>query len=169
MCARSLQSCSTLCDPMDCSLFCPWDSLGKNTGEGCHALLQGIFLTQGSNLHLSHLGHRQAVYLLLVPPGKPYFSLVQTKVFNIFYFGQSNLIFFLKCWLQLFKLISWQHKWVITSSTRFWVCVTTTFSKLWPKYQYTSSEIIRAGKKVVAHGKGLLIFIISFYFQPLKK
>ena len=30
-------------------------SPGKNTGEGCHALLQGIFLTQGSNLCLLHL------------------------------------------------------------------------------------------------------------------
>ena len=28
---------------------CPWDSPGKNTGVGCHALLQGIFPTQGSN------------------------------------------------------------------------------------------------------------------------
>ena len=33
-------------------LLCPWDSPGKNTGVGCHALLQGIFLTQGSNPHL---------------------------------------------------------------------------------------------------------------------
>ena len=32
-------------------LLCPWDSPGKNTGVGCHALLQGIFLTQGSNPH----------------------------------------------------------------------------------------------------------------------
>ena len=30
-------------------LECPWDSLGKNTGVGCHALLQGIFQTQGLN------------------------------------------------------------------------------------------------------------------------
>ena len=28
------------------------DSPGKNTGVGCHALLQGIFLTQGLNLRL---------------------------------------------------------------------------------------------------------------------
>ena len=35
-------------------LFCPWDSSGKNTGVGCHSLLQGIFLTQGSNLSLLH-------------------------------------------------------------------------------------------------------------------
>ena len=27
-------------------LLCPWDSPGKNKGVGCHALLQGIFLTQ---------------------------------------------------------------------------------------------------------------------------
>ena len=33
-------------------LLCPWDSPGKNTGVGCHALLQGIFPTQGSNLCL---------------------------------------------------------------------------------------------------------------------
>ena len=31
-------------------LLCPWDSPGKNTGVHCHALLQGIFPTQGSNL-----------------------------------------------------------------------------------------------------------------------
>ena len=36
-------------------LLCPWDSPGKNTGGGCHALLQGIFLTQGSNPCLLHL------------------------------------------------------------------------------------------------------------------
>ena len=35
-------------------LFCPWDSLDKNTGESCHALFQGIFPTQGSNQHLLH-------------------------------------------------------------------------------------------------------------------
>ena len=35
-------------------LLCPWDSPGKNTGVGCHALLQGIVPTQGSNLGLLH-------------------------------------------------------------------------------------------------------------------
>ena len=37
------------------SLLCPWDSPHRNTRVGCHALLQGIFLTQGSNLVLLHL------------------------------------------------------------------------------------------------------------------
>ena len=35
-------------------LLCPWDSPGKNTGVDCHALLQGIFPTPGSNLGLPH-------------------------------------------------------------------------------------------------------------------
>ena len=51
--------------------LCPWDSLGKNTGMGCPALLQGIFLTQGSNLHLFCLLHWQVGSLPLVLPGIP--------------------------------------------------------------------------------------------------
>ena len=36
------------------TLLCPWDFPDKNTGVGCHFLLQGIFLTQGSNICLLH-------------------------------------------------------------------------------------------------------------------
>ena len=65
-------SCSVMsdsCDPMDCSPPGPsvlGDSPGKNTGVCCHAVLQGIFPTQGMNpgllncrwilYHLSHQG-----------------------------------------------------------------------------------------------------------------
>ena len=54
MCAKLLQLCTTLCDPMDYSLpvLCPWDSPGKNIGMGCLALLRGVYLIQGSNLSL---------------------------------------------------------------------------------------------------------------------
>ena len=57
--AKSLQPCLTLCKLMDCGP--PASSVhvrqeeyspGKNTGVGCHAFLQGIFPTQGSNPHL---------------------------------------------------------------------------------------------------------------------
>ena len=47
----------------------------KKIGEGCHVLLQGIFLTQGSKLHLLHLLHWQAGSLPLAPPGKPCMTL----------------------------------------------------------------------------------------------
>ena len=56
-------------------LQCPWDFPGKNTGLGCHFLLQGIFPTQGSNPGLLYLLHWQADSLPLAPPGKPYNQL----------------------------------------------------------------------------------------------
>ena len=43
-------------------LFYPWDFLGKNTGMGCHFLLQRIFPTQGLNPGLLHC--RQILYHL---------------------------------------------------------------------------------------------------------
>ena len=59
--------------PMDRSfmkfrLLSSWNSPGKNTGAGCHFLLQGIFLTQGSNPGLLHCR-----WILSFPesPGKP--------------------------------------------------------------------------------------------------
>ena len=72
--AKLLQSCPTLCDPMDCrppgssvqSQSGSSDSPGKNTGVCCCALLQGIFPTQGLNLPLLHW---QLGSLPLEPPG----------------------------------------------------------------------------------------------------
>ena len=69
------QLCLILCNPMDCSppgSSIHGDSPGKNTGVGCHALLQGIFPTQVSNpgfphcrwilYHLSHQGSPRKPY-----------------------------------------------------------------------------------------------------------
>ena len=85
-----------LCDPMDHSP--PGSSVhgilspGKNTGMSCHALLQGIFLTQGSNPCLLCLLHWQAGPLPLAPPGKPHscsqvhlYSYIATHVFRYIY------------------------------------------------------------------------------------
>ena len=69
------QSCLTLCNPRDCS---PLGSSvhvifqARNTGVGCHFLLQGIFPTQELKLYLLHLLHWQVDSLPLVPPGKPW-------------------------------------------------------------------------------------------------
>jgi len=75
MYTKPLQSYVILCDPMNCSppgSSVHGDSPGKNTGVGCHALLQGIFLMQESNLHFLCLLHWQASSLPLAPPGKPH-------------------------------------------------------------------------------------------------
>ena len=49
-------------------LLCPWDSPGKNTGVGCHCLLQGIFLTQGLDSHLHFW--KAGGLSITAPPGK---------------------------------------------------------------------------------------------------
>ena len=50
------QSCPTLWTRWTVAprLLCPWNSPGKNTGVGCHSLLQGIFPIQGLNPSLLH-------------------------------------------------------------------------------------------------------------------
>ena len=75
MCAQLLQSCPTLCDPMDCS----------PPGSSVHGILQArilnwvamsssrvIFTTQGSNLHLLRILPCRWVFLPLAQPGKPF-------------------------------------------------------------------------------------------------
>ena len=77
MCAKLFQWWPTLCDLWTAAHQAPL-SMGFSKQEywsGCHALLQGIFPTQGSNPHLLFLLHWQVNSLLLVPPGKPPASL----------------------------------------------------------------------------------------------
>ena len=60
-------------------LLCPWDSPGKNTGVGSHALFQGIFLTQKLNLDLLHC--RQIRYHLS-HQGSPMFGTQQMSIWS---------------------------------------------------------------------------------------
>ena len=75
VCTLSCFSCVRSCVTpwiVPCRLLCPCDSPGKNIGMGCHALLQGIFPTQGLNPCLLCLLHWQACSLPLAPPRKPH-------------------------------------------------------------------------------------------------
>ena len=62
VCMLSLFSCVWLFETLwtVARLLYPWDSLGKSTGMGSYALLQGTFWTKRLNPHLSHLLHWQA-------------------------------------------------------------------------------------------------------------
>ena len=63
-----------ICQHMDYSQpgsSCHEDSPDKNTGVGCHAHLQGIFLIQGSNPHFLCLLHWQDRSFTAEPPGMP--------------------------------------------------------------------------------------------------
>ena len=72
-------------------LLCPWDSPGKNTGVGCHALLQGICPIQGSNLGPLHC--RQILYRLRYQ-GSPEHRLTESNISLIFKFLVKEIYFY---------------------------------------------------------------------------
>ena len=77
-CAKLLQLCWTLCNPMNHSppgSSVHGDTPGKNIGVGCHALIQGFFLTQGSNWYLLCLLHWQVGSLSLSHSGSLFYLI----------------------------------------------------------------------------------------------
>ena len=99
--AKSLRLCPVLLDPMDCGLpGCSvyGISLGKNTWVSGHVLLQGIFLTQGLNLHLLHC--RKILYRYITGEA---WALGYMHLFQLgFSQGIYPVVGFLSCMLLLF-------------------------------------------------------------------
>ena len=106
-------------------LLCPWDFPGKNTGVSCHFLLQGIFPTQGLNLHLIHWqvdtyhwATREAqfcVYIILKCPFKQLSENSERAcksyyLFEFCYYGQRFYHCFqnwMEVWFQENKFFFW--------------------------------------------------------------
>ena len=98
---------------MDCSppsFSTPWDFPGKNTGVGCHCLLQGIFPTQGLNPNLLHW---QADSLPLYYLGSP--TATKEAMSNIQRSSHRAMSWFFsrnsasqREWHDVFKCIWWQ-------------------------------------------------------------
>ena len=94
-------------------LLCPWDFPGKNTGEGCHFLLQGIFpilglnlcllLWQTDSLPLSLLGSyvRYNIYVIYIW----YNNLYVTSGFNLSYLVQMSPRFLKLCRIFFFSFL----------------------------------------------------------------
>ena len=79
--AKSLQSCPTLCDPMDGSppgSPGPWDSPGKSTGVGCHFLLQCMKVKSESEVTQSCLTLSDPMDCS--PPGSSIHGVFQARV-----------------------------------------------------------------------------------------
>ena len=81
-------------------LLCPWDSTGKNSGVGCHFLLQGIFPTQGLNLCLLRFLIWWASSLTLALPEEP------LNIENIFSHSVCCLFILLMVSFAVQKLLS---------------------------------------------------------------
>ena len=96
--AKSLQSCPTLCDPrrQPTRLPRPWDSPGKNTGVGCHFLLQCMKVKSESEVAQSCLTLRDPMDCSL--PGSSVHGVFQARVlewgaiaFSMFLISRAEL------------------------------------------------------------------------------
>ena len=80
--AKTLQSCLTLCNPIDrrqpTRLPHPWDSPGKNTGVGCHFLLQCLKVKSEGEVTQSHPTPNDPMDCS--PPGSSVHGIFQARV-----------------------------------------------------------------------------------------
>ena len=102
--AKSRQLCPTLCDPIDGSPpgSHPWDSPGKNTGVGCHLLLQCMKVKSESEVAQSYLTLSDPMDCSL--PGSSIHGLSQSRVLEWFAiaFSEYRCLLYLNCWLVSF-------------------------------------------------------------------
>ena len=118
-CCLVTKSCLTLLRPhglySPLGSFCPWDFPGKNNGVGCHFVLQGSFLTQGSNPNLLHW---QVGSLPLAPSGKPYIytnkCLCTEEPGRLQSMGSLRVRHDWATSLSLFTFMHWRRKWQLT-------------------------------------------------------
>ena len=113
---------SDSCNPMDCSpprLLCLWIFPGKDTGLGCHFLLQGIFPTQGSNPRLLHcrrilywLSHQGSPTLKEFPSPSHCFTLCHLLL--------CSPSFSYACLLCSCPESTKSQQTIVTKSTKFW-------------------------------------------------
>ena len=74
-------------------LLCPWNSPGKNTGVGCHFLLQRIFQTEGSNLM-----HCRQILYHLSPQGILYITYIYIYIFFFSHLAPCGTKFWRRKW-----------------------------------------------------------------------
>ena len=88
-------------------LLCPWDSPGKNTGVGCHALLQGNLPNPGVEPRSPPL---QVNSLPSEPPGKP-MTIIVIPISQMWKWRLKEFIYFTRL-IQLTN--SWPRSWIYT-------------------------------------------------------
>ena len=123
------ESCPTLCDPMDCCLpgsFVHGDSPRKNTGVGCHFLLQGIFPNQGMYWGLLHckwilyaLSHEGSHILGLLLTKSLFFFFNRINLYtSIFFSTKVKTLMFITAEYHLFKNL---HFIILARKDFFWL------------------------------------------------
>ena len=112
--AKSLQLCLTLCDPhrrQPIRLPCPWDSPGKNTGVGCHFLLQCMKVKSESEVTQSCPTLRDPMDCSL--PGSSVHGIFQARVLEWVAIAFSRLVsnrqqIWLNC-IEFLKMVDYRY------------------------------------------------------------
>ena len=114
--AKSLQSCPTLCDPRDRSprLHRPWNSPGKDTGVGCHFLLQCMKVKSESKVAQSCPPPSDPMDCSL--PGSSVHGIFQARVLE---WGAIAFSSFLRCLYLYFRLTKIIHDNLPSQDTYF--------------------------------------------------
>ena len=133
---------ATLCTLWPARLLCPRDSSGKNTGVGCHALLQRIFLTQGSSPHFLYLLHCQAGCFPLVLPGKPMRVHISFQLVFLFSMDKYPDVKSLGHMVVLF-LIYWENS-MLFSIVTVPVCIRTNSAWGFPFFSILTNNYMLA-------------------------
>ena len=135
LCLHVCVGCSVLSDSVrprglwPARLLCPWNSPGKNTGLGCHSLLQGIFPTRGSNPSLLHC--RQILYHLS-DQGSPsmsiYLYIYLPFPFFLSAFYTNGNIPFIPFWIFFFFFsfnngFQRSYQYIISSFLQLLICI----------------------------------------------
>ena len=145
------QSCLTLHDLMDCSppgSSVHNDSPGKNTGVGCHALLQGVFPTKGVNVglppcrrilhHLSHKGSPRILEWVAYPFSRGSFQpWNQTRVsciaegFFTLWATREALISYIPTQNKKFKVLKEKKTFLVWKTFKTWGSTTLNYPFSW--------------------------------------
>ena len=112
-------------------LLCPWNSPGKNTGEGNHSLLQKISLTQGSNPGLPHC--RQTIWTSREIQMSASLLKLRFTIMNFYRFYIVKLEFIQTMWFKkVFEIIKLIIFAITLKQAKLWN-VTKCFFPLTPK------------------------------------
>ena len=139
------------------------DFPGKTTGVGCHALLQEIFLTQGSSLRLLSLLHWQASSLQPVPPGKTFasFGTFIPRYFILFVAVLKGIVSFSYFSLLLYR-DTWEFGSLILYPVTLWYSLMSSSNFLVLSLGFSMYSVMSS-----AYSKSLLLLFQSGFLLSL--
>ena len=147
--AKSLQLCPTLCDPIDGSPpgSRPWDSPGKNTGVGCHFLLQCMKVKSENEVVQPCLTPSDPMDCS--PPGSSVHGILQAQSTGV---GCHCLLRFFECGFLKFH----------SSVCKYWIFLLSPFGILYTLsvWSYLSSLILRTLSPLIPQ----IFSSLHFYF-----